>query len=350
MNRITLAAVVSALGLTLAYPMTSATAQPTKEQGWKQTVGKAKVSLMEAVSTAQAAHSGGKAVWAKLSQTKGKSDWQVFVLVEKQLYEVRVSTGSGEITADEPLGGTGRGEKKAERYQDVNAASVALADAIKNAMAVVPGAKAFSAKFAEEKGVDVYSVWLTDGKKTSQVGIDPSSGAVLSNLEKAGPRGDLLAELKIGMTQATDTAVSTLGGGNVLSADLHTSGGAAYWQVMVLKDKGLQEVRVDPVQGTVLEDKDKGKGNGRGGEKARELSDRVKISFNQAVSTAVAQMPGSKAYFGTLKQEKGNPIYRIDVYEGGVGTRIDIDAISGAVMGKAETDPDATSADNGLGG
>lgn len=355
MKRTSAVVLTIALGLTGSVGAPSLWAQPAKNQAWKETVGKAKISILDAIKTAEATFAGGKAVWVKLTQSKGEAHWQVLVLNDKQLSDVRINAGKGDVISNEPVKAKGSPDFKASRYEDINAASVTLSQAITTAMGTAEGSKVFSAKFTQEKGKPVYAVWLMAGKKTAQVGVDPGTGEVISNLEKAGPKGDLLADASVGLSKAVDVATQANAGYAALGASFETKGATAFWRVIVAKQGDLKEVRVDPSQGSVLSNEEqktggKGKGENNSGTNRDELIARTKVSFSQAVDKAVAEVPGSKAYAAALKMQGGNPVYRVDVVENGKGTRIMVDGVSGAILGHDDVDPESETEGDGKGG
>ncbi len=147
----------------------------------RKSLGKAKVTLADAIKAAVAKLPGGKAVEGYFQPEGNALLYEVVVIGggkhKAMLVDGELGHVMGVVNADD--------DSKAEReMKDTIAKSkITLTTAIEAAIKKHPNAKAFDVHPDLEKGKTVIDVELLDGKKILEVFIDPTSGAILSELE-----------------------------------------------------------------------------------------------------------------------------------------------------------------------
>lgn len=164
---------------------------------------------------------------------------------------------------------------------------------------------------------------------------------------------DNLAKAKITLGQAIATARKHSDGAKPIKAELKKSGEKRLFKITLLDSDKTKAVNVDAVSGAVV------KGGGVEDKSAADESDksakregqakpeaevvgalpRAKVTLVEAIETAVARNPESKAFFAEFKPEKSKPRYEILVVTGDKGFEVVIDGITRKVV-EVETKAD----------
>ncbi len=158
-----------------------------KEKGKAPAVdlGKASISLVDAISRAEA-KTGGKALEAEVEAEDGKVVIEVETLKDGVVSEVKIDAASGEILGVEE-------EKESEKEVEkkvaaLQASTLSLAGGILKAEAET-GGRAIEAELeAEKDGVELEVKVVKDGAEL-EVKIDAATGAVIK-IEKEGDEDD----------------------------------------------------------------------------------------------------------------------------------------------------------------
>jgi len=146
-------------------------------------LGKAKLTMEQAVAAALKEVPGGKAVEAELELESDNVVWEVEVVSGRKHMEVKLDAISGKVKEVEEEGK--EGEKDEDEDEDEQAetdaakAKITLSQAIATALKEVPGGKAFEAETEREDGKLVFEIELLSGDKVMEVEIDAMTGKVL---------------------------------------------------------------------------------------------------------------------------------------------------------------------------
>lgn len=147
-------------------------------------LGKAKLTLEQAVAAALKQVPGGKAVEAELELEGNNVEFEVEVVSGGKHMEVTLDAVSGKVKNVKEEGKDG--EKDEDEDEDEQAetdaamAKITLSQAIAAALKEVPGGKAFEAEAErEDDNKLVFEIELISGDKVMEVEIDAMTGKVL---------------------------------------------------------------------------------------------------------------------------------------------------------------------------
>ena len=139
---------------------------------------KAKIDLVKAIETAQAKIARGKPIYASTAQGSKSLRFDVFMLVNDSVTEVKIDAVSGKIKETE--------ENEDDEVDDLDdakkvlaAAKITFAQAIATAKDKVERGKPFEIETELEDGKSIIEVELLAGDKVMIVEIDAVTGEVL---------------------------------------------------------------------------------------------------------------------------------------------------------------------------
>lgn len=152
----------------------------------KIALGKAKLTLEQAVAAALKQVPGGKAVEAELELEGDGVEFEVEIVSEGKHMEVEIDAVSGKVKSVKEEGEDDEKDEDEDEDEDEQAetdaaqAKITLSQAIATALKQVPGGKAFEAE-VERKDDNklVFEVELLAGDKVMEVEIDAMTGKVL---------------------------------------------------------------------------------------------------------------------------------------------------------------------------
>jgi len=144
-------------------------------------LGKAKLTMEQAVAAALKEVPGGKAVEAELELESDNVVWEVEVVSGRKHMEVKLDAISGKVKEVEEEGKEGEKDEDEDEQAETDAAKakITLSQAIATALKEVPGGKAFEAETEREDGKLVFEIELLSGDKVMEVEIDAMTGKVL---------------------------------------------------------------------------------------------------------------------------------------------------------------------------
>lgn len=301
-----------------------------------EAIGEGKVSLVDAIATAEATVEGGKAVVAEIQAQKEKTYWGITVLSGNDFTTVRIDPVNGKIVSDETKGPK-RNRKKYEAAREAfNASTISLTEAIKAATAEHPDAKPYDARFTGRKsGESFFAVRALEGDKLYYATVDPKTGEVLEMRQDKGAKGDIIDTAEVALTEAVEIAKGEVEGADVAQAEIVTQRGDVYWAVVLVSGSDLTEVHVDTLSGSVIETLDQdvrleGRGGGQVDRASKALANAA-VSLEDAVAKAVESVPGSWAYEARIRAEEGKAAYQVEVMDDGKSQRLLVDAQTGEV-------------------
>ncbi|MBI3096752.1 MAG: PepSY domain-containing protein [Planctomycetes bacterium] len=137
-----------------------------------------------------------------------------------------------------------------------------------------------------------------------------------------------LEKAKYSLSEAMEKGLQEAGEGAVIHAELEQDGGHLVYSIDVAQDDRNCNVVLDVTDGKVVEKDTEHEDN----------SDAVKackVSLQQALQTALQEHAG-KAVEAQLLMTGGTPTHRICVFAEGKVTCVNIDAVSGKVLAKAD--------------
>ena len=340
----------------------------------KQAVAAAKISVAQAIEAAQKEVPGGKVIEAGLEAEKDATFYEVVVLSGEAVKEVKVDATSGKVLGVKEEKADADEEKElAEAKQALGAAKLTFAQALEAAGKAVKDGKAFKIELEMKDGKPTYDVALLQGDKIMKAALDPADGKVLKVEERQAKHekeegeehegeqaeeahacaegAKALAQAKVTLGQALETALKEGKGAKPFKADLEIEKGKAIFDIELLEgDKG-PEMEIDALDGKVLKFEsvaEQAKEHAEEGEQeeARERAAAkalplAKITLAQAVETAVAQAPAGKAYRAEFKPEDGAPRYEVQMIAGDKCMEVAIDGVSGKVL---EVEPKGSTA------
>ena len=184
----TLALVFLALGLCSA-PAWADEDEAKEHANAKIALGKAKLTMEQAVAAALKRLPDGKAVEAELELEGDDVVFEVEVVTGGKHMEVKLDAISGKIKAVEEEGkaddkdendGEDEGDEDEQAETDIAAkAKITLSQAIATALKQVPGGKAFEAESERDDDKLIFEIELLAGDKVMEVEIDAMTGKVL---------------------------------------------------------------------------------------------------------------------------------------------------------------------------
>jgi uncharacterized membrane protein YkoI len=163
----------------------------------KKAVGAAKITLAQAIQTAQKEVAGGRMLEAELAWDKAPVCFEAKLLVgdpaggagaPARVKEVKIDAASGKVLGieEEKLDEEDT-EELAETQRSLDAAKITFAAAIEAAEREVKGGKAIGTELEEEDGRPSYTVTLLQGDKVMEAEIDAVSGKVTKTAEEPLP-------------------------------------------------------------------------------------------------------------------------------------------------------------------
>lgn len=145
-------------------------------------LGKAKLTMEQAVAAALKQVPGGKAIEAELELEGDDVVFEVEVVSGDKHMEVTLDAVSGKVKEVEEEGKEGEKDEEDEDEQaetDAAKAKITLSQAIAAALKEVPDGKAFEAETEREDGKLVFEIELLSGEKVMEVEVDAMTGKVL---------------------------------------------------------------------------------------------------------------------------------------------------------------------------
>ena len=344
-------------GLTLAAMATLLEAQEHKgQQDIKKAIGAAKVTLAQAIDSAQKEVAGGKVIEAGLEAEKDAAFYEVVVLSGEAVKEVEVDAASGKVLGVKDEKPDPEEEKElAEAKQAVAAAKVTFAQALETAAKEVKDGKAFKIELEMKDGKPTYDVALLQGDKVMKAALDAATGKVLKleerqakhekeegeehagkdqHREHLGHTKATLAAAKVTFAQALETAGKEVPGAQVLEITLGGTAEKPVYDVELLKDGQELKAAIDAVGGKLLKQEkvalDK--------EEADELAESkvalgtVKISFPQALEFAAKEVKDGQVLKAELEMEKGGVTYEVVLLQSEKVKKVTLDVVTGKVL------------------
>ena len=172
-------------GLALAATATLAIAQEHRGlEAVKKAVATAKITLVQAIETAQKEIAGGKVIEAGLEAEKDATFYEVVVLSGDAVKEAKIDAASGKVLGVKEEQPEKDEEKElAESKQALVAAKLTFAQALEAAGKEVKDGKAFKIELEMKAGQPTYEVVLLQGDKAMKTALDAASGKVLKTAE-----------------------------------------------------------------------------------------------------------------------------------------------------------------------
>lgn len=181
----TLALLFLALGLCSA-PAWADEDEAKEHANAKIALGKAKLTMEQAVAAALKRLPDGKAVEAELELEGDEVVFEVEIVTGGKHMEVKLDAISGKIKEVEEEGKEDEKDEKDGEHEDEQAETdiaakgkITLSQAIATALKQVPGGKAFEAETEREDGKLIFEIELLAGDKAMVVEIDAMTGKVL---------------------------------------------------------------------------------------------------------------------------------------------------------------------------
>lgn len=332
----------------------------------KTALAQAKVALPQALEIAQKQVPGGSLLEIELKMRDKGPVYSIALLDGKQKKEVQLDAVAGTVLKVEAEEAEDEGDVKelAEAAKAVAAARITLEQAIKTATKETDGGQVCEAELVLRDGKPCFKIALLVKDERMKAAIDAVSGKVIK-IERAKEKGEkteamkeaeecvegakALAQAKVTMAQAIETALKEGKGAKPFMAELEMEEGKTIYDVELLDgDKG-PEMEIDAINGKVLkiesveeqakEDEKEGNQNSKEEqEEAREKAaaakamPQAKVTLAEAVETAVKQVSGGKAYAAVFKPEGGKPRYEIQVVAGDKCMEVAIDGVSREVL------------------
>ena len=176
-TRFVLAAAIGT-ALTLA---TAALAEEGKAglDGIKKAVGAAKVTLGQAIETAQKEVAAGKVIEAGLETEDGATFFEVDVLSGDAVKEVKVDAVTRKVlSVKDEKPEAGEAEELAGAKKALDAAKLTFPQAVQAAIKAVKDGKAFKIELEMKDGKPVFEVVLLQGDKAVKATLDAVTGTV----------------------------------------------------------------------------------------------------------------------------------------------------------------------------
>jgi len=272
----------------------------------KKAAAGAKISLAQAIETAQKEVTGGKVIEAGLETEKDATFYEVVVLSGDAVKEVKVDAASGKVLGVKDEKPDKDEEKElAEAKHALGAAKLTFAQALDAAAKEVKDGKAFKVELEMKGDQAVYEVVLLQGEKAMKVSLDAGSGKVAKVEEKkygekkedeTAEAKQALAAAKISPAQALEAAGKEVKDAQVLDLELEMENDTPTYSVALLQGDKVMEVKIDAVSGKAIkveeEEQDK--------EEADELAESkaalatIKVPFAQALELAVEEVKDGK--------------------------------------------------------
>jgi uncharacterized membrane protein YkoI len=146
-------------------------------------LGKAKLTMEQAVAAALKEVPGGKAVEAELELEGDDVVFEVEIVSGRKHMEVKLDAISGKVKEVEEEGKEGKKDEDEDEDEqaetDAAMAKVTLSQAIAAALKQVPGGKAFEAEAEREDGKLIFEIELLSGDKAMEVEVDAMTGKIL---------------------------------------------------------------------------------------------------------------------------------------------------------------------------
>jgi uncharacterized membrane protein YkoI len=133
-----------------------------------------KISLADAITAAQNASSGGKAIYGKFHETHGVGQYEVVVVNNGKTNTLDVDPTTGQAVKAK-RDDAGKADKKGEAT--VESAQTGLAEAINTAEK--QGGRALEAELDTKKDKTAYEIEVANGDTTSTVWVDVNSGEII---------------------------------------------------------------------------------------------------------------------------------------------------------------------------
>ena len=332
-----------------------------------------KTSLAQAIEAAQKEVPGGKVIEAGRETEKGAVLYEVVMLSGEVVKEVRIDAATGKVLGvKDKKADADEAEELAEIKQAVGAIKISLTQALEAAAKEVKDAKVVGVELGVEDGKPVYELELLQGEKRMELLVDAVGGKVVkaegAKKEQESEQAEeahacaegakALAQAKVTLGQALETALKEGKGAKPFKADLEIEKGKTIFDIELLDGEKGPEMEIDALDGKLLkfesveeqakEDAEEGDRDGK--EEQDEAKEKAaaakalpqaKITLAQAVETAVAQGPAGKAYSAEFKPEDDAPRYEVQVVAGDKCMEVAIDGISGKVL---EVEPKGTTA------
>ena len=161
---------------------------------------------------------------------------------------------------------------------------------------------------------------------------------------KVESQAELAKQAKISLEAATAVAIKEVPGGTVSSHELEREDGKLIYSFdLTLPGKsGIEEVAVDAITGAMIEHTHESPADEKK-EAQADLAKEARISLEAATATALKEVPGATVKSHELEREKGKLIYSFDMKIAGTSgiEEVNIDAMTGAVIGKGHEDDPA---------
>jgi uncharacterized membrane protein YkoI len=165
-----------------------------------------------------------------------------------------------------------------------------------------------------------------------------------------------LAQARVTMIQALETAIKEGKGAKPIKADLEMDEGKLLFDIECLDGEKGPEMEIDAISGKMVktesveeqEKEDAQEGNQDSKEEQEEAKEKAaaakalpqaKVTLAEAVETAIQKVAGGKAYKAELKPENGQPRYEIQVVADNKCSEVVIDGITRKVI---EVEPKGT--------
>ncbi|MCL2037343.1 MAG: PepSY domain-containing protein [Oscillospiraceae bacterium] len=178
-----------------------------------------------------------------------------------------------------------------------------------------------------QKGVLVYKVVIVHEGIKHSMSIDVATGEII----KYKTKGDETANVEISQEQAEQIALERAGGGNITDIELDTKKGVLVWEIEVFHNGFEHEMDIDAATGEIVKYKF---------ERSSDMLDNasVDISIEEAEQIALAEVSsrfgsGGVVIESELDSKNGTFIYEVEIFLGGVEYEVEIDAMSGEVVG-----------------
>ena len=310
----------------------------------KKAAAGAKISLAQAIETAQKEVTGGKVIEAGLETEKDATFYEVVVLSGDAVKEVKVDAASGKVLGVKDEKPDKDEEKElAEAKHALGAAKLTFAQALDAAAKEVKDGKAFKVELEMKGDQAVYEVVLLQGEKAMKVSLDAGSGKVAKVEEKkygekkedeTAEAKQALAAAKISPAQALEAAGKEVKDAQVLDLELEMENDTPTYSVALLQGDKVMEVKIDAVSGKAIkveeEEQDK--------EEADELAESkaalatIKVPFAQALELAVEEVKDGKVLKAELEMEEGKVSYEVVLLQGEATWQVTLDVVSGKVL------------------